>query len=703
MRKLVYLFTCFISFLLFFSTFQYHSQLQRHQIFNLLSLIARERNQALISLPLNIGIENREENLAMVMDFCYTHQYTLIAYQNYQRADMLNNDVIYIYSNDTFNDLSFFKTMDNKYINFSEDTTNYFSSHKNDPNSYDTIEFLNPTWNNSHQHLIEIKSFFNYARESMENVIVNVQILGDDEEKIKADILNSEIHTMIHSNDFFTLSAPDYAVENLANMYLLVIICAIAITLFYIAEIVKQKQRLIVRKLFGQSTLFIIYKEFLPTLIKTLALFGITQLICYAILVQRISELTIPFIFIILRTMVVYLASLLFILLFLFAIINKSCTYLDLKKGDNNNFLPIMSFILKMVLLLLTINPVIEIIDNGIDAFQIYYILSNNKEKLKDNAFIWGFRYGDDIVIDNENKETLVTYFMNHNAIYQDFRINYINSQLKEAGIEGVPEYSLPYIEVNLEYLNFYQLYMQDGQKLDIERLEHNTLLVPKKYKDENLGEGSAYNPFGEYTIQYIQNGNKFYSYFPSNQLISLYKIDPIILLKTEVDEGMQLVGGNLILRIEEDASKEEIINYFKEQELQEIVNISDSNMVYENVKRNSIDSILEVVALITLYIILIIMFLYQNTFIYFYENKKLLALQYILGKNFVQRNKLMLQISVLTYILPALIWWLIFPMEIRSIIVFMSFTIAIDLLILYLMIRKFEKSNVGLVLKGAE
>jgi len=702
MKRVIYLFTCAISFLLFISSFQYQSKLQRLQVENLMDSISLERNQTVVPLVLNIGHENRAEKLAMVTDFCDVNQYSLIAYQTYQREDLLENITIYIYSDNTFDELSFLKTKDNKKIDFLSNTTNYFSSHTNDLNSYDTIQFLNPSWNSSHKPLIEIKPFSNYIQESTENEVVYLFIWADDEEKAIDDILNSEIKDLL-LYDGIGVGVGDayYGVDNSSIVYILIGLCTIAITLFYMAEVLKQKKEIVTRKLFGQSTLFIIYKQFIKTIVTCLILFVSTQVVSYLFFVRQFSQITIPFIMILLRMIGMYVISLLVVLGFLCITIQSTCSLSDLRKGNTNRLLLMGSFTLKVILLLLVMNPLVEMLDDSVNIFQRHYALIKNNDNMRDNLYVFGIRHGSDFINDEENAQAVVSYLWNHNALYQDFEVNYLYELGKEFyDDEEIPEYELPYLEVNREYLNNYQLYTVEGNEIDIETLPHNTLLVPEKYKDNNLEAENVYNPMGNYTILYVQDGNTYYSYFPNHYPVPLYKEDPIISLKTEYHEGIKL---NQLILSNADISIDDVLNYLTKEGLDDIVYIASTNAPYEVAKKNSLDTILDITTAFILYMFIVIMFLYQNTFIYFFENKKLLSIQYLVGKNFVQRHKTILQLQVLAYVLPGLLGGVLFSIPTRSIIMLISFTIVIDILISYVITKKFEKRNIVSILKGEE
>ena len=116
----------------------------------------------------------------------------------------------------------------------------------------------------------------------------------------------------------------------------------------------------------------------------------------------------------------------------------------------------------------------------------------------------------------------------------------------------------------------------------------------------------------------------------------------------------------------------------------------------------NSIkDDFMQYGCIVVLYMSIYTSLLYQSVFWFVEEFKKLLVIEYIFGKSRQERYQELYILNGMIYIVPLIINILIKDVAIISLIELYSISMIIEILIMYVVIRRIETTNVGTVLKG--
>ena len=87
--------------------------------------------------------------------------------------------------------------------------------------------------------------------------------------------------------------------------------------------------------------------------------------------------------------------------------------------------------------------------------------------------------------------------------------------------------------------------------------------------------------------------------------------------------------------------------------------------------------------------------------FIYFYENKEKVAVNYLIGKSYFQRYGYMFISSLAVYFFSLVLGMEFMELDRKYLIVFILLGIFFDFMIAGIMIKSFEKKRTLAVLKG--
>jgi len=104
---------------------------------------------------------------------------------------------------------------------------------------------------------------------------------------------------------------------------------------------------------------------------------------------------------------------------------------------------------------------------------------------------------------------------------------------------------------------------------------------------------------------------------------------------------------------------------------------------------------------IIALYIIIYASLLYQSVFWFIEEFKKLLMVEYIFGHSKKERYQGLYVLNGIIYSVPLIVNVLFKDISLFSIIKLYVISLITEMIIMYIIIRKLEKSNVGVILKG--
>ena len=110
---------------------------------------------------------------------------------------------------------------------------------------------------------------------------------------------------------------------------------------------------------------------------------------------------------------------------------------------------------------------------------------------------------------------------------------------------------------------------------------------------------------------------------------------------------------------------------------------------------------IIDSAILLFVYVIVLFLFQYQSIYLYFLENRKMISLNCLLGKNIWQKYRDFIIVNLFVY-LVLLLWMVLIVKNISTIGLYLwIFTILIDFMIALIFRTYFERKKVLLSLKG--
>lgn len=476
--------------------------------------------------------------------------------------------------------------------------------------------------------------------------------------------------------------------ETNKNVYVVLLIFIAACFLCMIGYIQKKGKEITIRFLNGHTMKSIFFWLYKDIFISNIVVFFVTLLCCYGIIVQRVT----PDMYAFIKELVMY-ASWYFIITVLlqgivFLYVRRKLTPLVLKKDSTKEAFIYANIILKVVLLVVVLMLMLPQFSVAKQKASLYFDLKENKD-LYSSFYTVG---NVDEHFDPEKKYSDI--LLANGAISCDFSL--FTNLVSDADFANQTGIKYPYIKVNKNYMKQYELKDEHGKVLDMDALEYPTLLVPEKYKKENLAIYTMGLPTK--TI-YISGGNKFSDLsLTGNQV---YAKDPIALVYEKKESNLAISPAFLFL------PKTQSIEYYKgliSHIPADLVTISD----YENRVDNILESfllypLLEAVGTLTFLLFVYGVFVYQMMVLYFAYHKKELSLQYMLGYSFWKRNMLAFIMSILSLLIPCCIVSVIkleyLGLLLQIIVVLFLFEFLIEIL----MMKWFERRNMVTILKGDE
>ena len=154
-------------------------------------------------------------------------------------------------------------------------------------------------------------------------------------------------------------------------------------------------------------------------------------------------------------------------------------------------------------------------------------------------------------------------------------------------------------------------------------------------------------------------------------------------------------------LPVNEKSDEAEFRAFLKEKGLDSLVTLQNTNNDYQIAYEKGKDEVITFLLLLITYIIVILSFIYQNTYIYFLENKHRFALECLFGNAFLQRHGNLFLNNLIVYAPLMLCLYFIFGLEIIEVVVFIILAVLFEILASWILIRFFEKKRLVAILKG--
>lgn len=286
------------------------------------------------------------------------------------------------------------------------------------------------------------------------------------------------------------------------------------------------------------------------------------------------------------------------------------------------------------------------------------------------------------------NKEELEEVFQQN--IYFDMSdYNYV-SDINAYATTGMPNIenteNLPIIYVNKKYLENYHFVDNDNHDIDIDKINDQTILVPKKYQNKQIHETG--------TIIKVKNTHQHYNL---NLRQNAYYVDePIIVIYTNSNSTINSSQG-LFLKAKNRNELENAISKITDQDYRILsvkADINNYNVKAQNIFINTFSKIVMCLALYAL-------FIFQFASLYIQDNKKELSIMYLSGKTKFNRYGNIFISNLCIYLLIILIAVLYRKIMFMLCMEFAIIFFVFDMIFLLLFIRHFERKSIVANLKG--
>lgn len=178
-------------------------------------------------------------------------------------------------------------------------------------------------------------------------------------------------------------------------------------------------------------------------------------------------------------------------------------------------------------------------------------------------------------------------------------------------------------------------------------------------------------------------------------------KKNPIILLDKQWMESTSFSTDNYFIKINDEKDLNDFKSFISDNHLEKAMNFHLNKAYYDvNVSKLSYQVITS--GFYTL-LMLLLVFIYQiyTAIMYVHESRFIFALEYLMGKTFLQRYGSYLYTNILLYLVIVAAGVFMSSVTIMHIILFGLIMLIIDNTILYVTIRTYENKESANMLKG--
>lgn len=566
----------------------------------------------------------------------------------------------------------------------------YVTTNHDDSKADGIIDLLSPSYNKKYNNTIEIHNMDTIAKYN-NGELANIQLtfISENKTKLINDIKNSKLIGFIQDgweDRTYHFELPENDMTLTKIMFL---ISLVSFLLILFCQLSKCRKNIMIMKLSGFST-FEIEKELcIKQLINQLLLYITTLAVMYLLFIHKLTYATHDFLSLLIVTILFDLICLIMIGVIIYLIIANVNKVINMSITNLNHNLVKLSFLLKLFFIFIVIIPLFDFVNNGMPAISKMYYMIEEQEKYRNYLFIEGIRFESFDRI-QDNVKSIYQIFNKNGAIYQEFELNY-DYEKQSNSYEIYPK---DFLIANQNFLNQYTIKGESGEIIDI---KDNTLLVPAKYKDENIDSSVYCNE--DCSILYIENDVKLYNHDVKSE--TPMKKNAIIYVPGKEYENYLLFKSNLYIkddssRIALESALNEYNIYFNKD-----ISIGKTNVDYDILYQSVFSQILSLLISLAIYCFVLFVFIYQNVFILFLENKKEFATKLLNGYGYIELYGSFLIFNLLTTMLPIYFACYIYAIPFKELLPLIFCIIFFELCESYFLIRKFEKVNVLSVLKG--
>lgn len=450
----------------------------------------------------------------------------------------------------------------------------------------------------------------------------------------------------------------------------------IVFAVIIISIILKQNRNYMIRRMMGTSTIKIFINEFGKLFALLFGEFALINVLSFFILVKQESVTKWK----VLGDIIKFDGYFLIILLGIGII---SCLFIRLvghvKYLNSHNQLSKLYYIQAIIKVIITVVLLVPFV-NAYNYGKPYLINYLNVRAMKDEV---GNLYSID---SNPEKSKEIFYEYIDKAVYCDFQTYFDNvDMLRYDDVSKDDVYPYPMIRTNAVYLKDHDIRDLDGNKIDIEKIKEDTILVPEEFKNGDLAKYQKRNE----PVIYIKNNGKFYNY----KLWQPYALDnPILYIQRTfsfIDNEIQ----SMFFKMDDPkVLKEELKPYN--------ITLVSAQYRYDHYIMIFKEQLIDFGLIFIIYVILYLILIIQSILMFYNEHGKTIAVKYMLGKSKIKRYWELFSVSVLSY---AVIFAASTKLDItrKDSIKFICTFAILELVIELLYISYYERKKMISLLKG--
>lgn len=683
MKKIIYIYILFLASVLFYYTYDSFNYIHYSNIFNLENGLSESKHPYALNL---YDTEKESEILNAVSRFAKEQDIQFLVHELMPTDD---GTYLYHYYVQTTQDDWIYHTIrmtGGEKIDLTDASgTGYLSSDKNDENAAGTFSSYDNRHFEQEKEVIRILHFANRK----ETAPSSVSFYFDSEQSAvkMQEYITEHFKDSCHLERVNGQGGSEEAIHSTyrnSEISFAIVCSFIILLLLILCRIVKDKKEILIMKMNGHSTPFIVVKLYLSFLMSACVLFSFS-LFSIALFVIRSFDPYFNELYKELFHYVLYaFLAVPLILAFSFLYIKHTTSVLELKNDQSFYLMNYANVFLKIVISIFMLTPFITSFNKLISRLQKYHYLKTNETVLND-FYTFSYYSGDRADLQPLYDQTI--YFdMSDYAYRNDFTFYMMSGlslydTLKE-------EEALPLLYVNKTYLRKKNISFLDEfhQPVDMERLEDKTYLIP-------LSKKNLYHPEdGE--IIYVETTGTHQNWNASEPLYQIR--EPILVLYGKY-AGMNIYPNAILFDGMDRSEAEHLIRSVSSDDFR--IHSTRANFNREMV--NCEDDILSCGFITLTFGLLYGLFMLQFCYLFIDNNKKEIAVNYLCGKTKWEIYGFMWLINLAIYLTVILVSMLLLQYSLSSCVRFSSLFLLLDTIIILIFIHKTEKNDLIPTLRG--
>ncbi len=695
MKKLSYIFTTILGLLI---TLTIYSEFNQTYYFNIQNF-SNEKYVDMQVIDVILSAEDNNMNMSQLIDSLqeFAEENDTEIHIGRGKNDDLNRQVIdhFIYSS-TFDVDNFIYTDEDSKVSFSDKAEDRYYALNSDDSNAIKIKVLDDYYSTGVLHSLQSYRPLYQLKNLTDDGDIELHVSFYEEDintmnALKESLMNKYSLT---NESFIQIESSKPAERAIGTNLQLIIILVVVNIILMTSYINKKLKEISIRKMNGNKNHQIMKRVIGGYISREIIVFSLAVIITYAVLVGEISPMSYNIIKPICITSIIFIIGLISVMGILYIYIRYISSLVSLKKSSVNMKLVFFNLVVKIILMAIIISPMISQVNKGIIASENLY----NHLKYYDKE---NYRYtvsGTSKTSFNSSLEESIKisedYFKvleEEKGVYTDF--DYSNKENAVFSFEDEIENIVPHITVNKEYLRDYEIRNEQGEIIDVDSISNNTLFIPEKYKDKEYIRMIIQDKSIEEV--YVTFERPFYN--PDIIAPRALSEDPSVLLVT--DFAPELVQP--MYEYARYGDVESLESTLKEMGYENKYRITDNSGIYDYYMKIYAKTFSKTVGIILLYVFIMLVFLYQSVYLHLEEIKKEISVKYLLGHRFWSRYSGLVIFNLSPHIILLLSAVGILKIPFNEAALFVAVFMAIEIIFLVYLIKKFEKNAVSMVLKG--